>query len=198
MSFERSVIIPYTQYQKCQLPTTDDGPVDILTNDTIASDTKLKLYNQAVSKEKNIGDGQVAPPPPPPPPPPVVPKGQHILHNIPDKVKPVARSILDIIHDNTRSVDYNDNLELIIDGRPIVGSNIVNILLYLTGSIPVTSDRDIPEGSNALHNRLIELGMPSVWIKRRTRKQQPQRSSTRLAKKRKHEDSSPPPKWDSV
>lgn len=153
MSFERSVIIPYTTYlNKCQLQDTKKKDLDILTNDTLPSDTKLKLYNQAVSTQK-VRDSS----PPTPPPVPVVARGQHVLHNIPDKDKPVVRSILDIIHENNTIVDYNDNLEIILDGQPISGSNLVNILLYLTRNVPVTSDQDIPKGSNALYERLIEL-----------------------------------------
>ena len=48
MSFEKSVIIPYKLYQKCKLPTDTNSALDILTNDTLPSDTKLKLYNQEI------------------------------------------------------------------------------------------------------------------------------------------------------
>jgi hypothetical protein len=183
MSFERSIIIPLKLYTKCKLPTTDADAVDILTNDTLPSDTKLKLYDQAVIQSSSTSS---------PPSPPELPRGQHILHNIPDKDKPVVASILDIIKDNESVVNFSDNLEVIIDGHSVPGSNIVSILLYLTGNVPVTSSRDIPTGSDDFYQRLVLLGMPSVWIKPRQRPKR-QRTSSRLAatKKRKVQ-------WESV
>lgn len=189
MSFERSIIIPYKLYQKCKLPTTDAGAVDILTNDTLPSDTKLKLYDQAVIKTPTS--------PLLSSPPSKIPKGQHILHNIPDKNKPVVNSILDIIKDNESIVNFNDNLEVIIDGHPVPGSNIVNILLYLTGNVPVTSSRDIPKGSEEFYSRLIQLGMPSVWIKPRQR-QKRLRTSSRLANKEKKRKVLDQQQWESI
>ena len=110
------------------------------------------------------------------------------------------RSILDIVHDNKTLLDYNDNLEIILDGgQPIAGSNIVNILLYLTGNVPVTSDKDIPEGTHELYDRLIQLGMPSVWIK--PKRQKRQRASSRLAektKKRRKVQQNEDLKWESI
>lgn len=190
MSFERSIIIPFELYKKCKLPTTDATSLDILTNKTLPSDTKLKLYDQAVISEKHSTSSSS-----PPPLVNAVTKGQHILHNIPDKDKPVVRSILDIIHDNDKILDYNDNLEVIIDGQRISGSHLVNILLYLTNNIPVTSEKDVPEGAHEVYTRLIELGMPAVWIKKVQRPKR-QRTSSRIAdaKRRKFQDT----KWDSI
>jgi hypothetical protein len=187
MSFERSIIVPYKMYKKCKLPTKDTDSVDILTNETLPSDRKLKLYNQAVLSETT----KSTTPPPSATPLPLT-KGRHILHNIPDKDKPVARSILDLVHNNDTILDYNDNLEVIIDGQSIYGSNLINILLYLTNNVPVTSEADIPKGATLFHDHLLELGMPPVWI--RLRRGPKKRSSTRLEQASKSKKA----KWDSL
>lgn len=193
MSFERSVIIPFQLYSKCTLPSKDTVAVDILTNETLPSDKKLKLYNQAVTAEKRASS---PPPLPPPPPPSSLPdKRQHILHNIPDKDKPVVRMILDIVNENNNILDTNDNLELLIDEQVVSGSNIVNVLLYLTGNVPVTSDSDIPKGSHAFYDRLIQLGMPSIWIKTKLRsKKSKKRTSSRIAESEEKKKR----KWTSI
>jgi hypothetical protein len=178
MSFERSVIIPHKLYKKCKLPSTDKEAIDILTDNTLPSDEKLKLYDHEVIKKSSSSKSTI-----PTTPTVVVPRWSHILHNIPDKDKPVVKSLLDIVEANPSVLDYTPNLELIIDGRPLAGSNIVNILLYLTRNVPVTSSTDIPIGSAEFYDRLIQLGMPSVWVKQRPSKRP--RASTRLTGKRK-------------
>lgn len=174
MSYEKSIIIPHAVYMKCKISSdNDDDGVDILTDSTLPADKKLKLFNQLHVKESSS-------PSVPDPDIPSVPRGQHILHNIPIKDQPVVQSILNIIHDNPAIVDYNDNLEIVIDGVRIAESNIINVLLFLTKNVPVTSERDVPNGSHALYDKLISIGMPSVWVRSPN-----VRSSKRLATKKK-------------
>lgn len=194
MSFERSVIIPYSKYLKCKIDGDKDALVDILADDTIPSDKKLKLFNQSTTTTKKTptDDNEAAVV--------VVPRGQHILHNIPDKHKPVVKSILDIIHANKSVTDYNDNLEVIVNGKTIFGSNLINILLYLTNNTTVTSKADIPIGVDELYDALLEVGMPSVWISSPARRgKRKVRQSERLAERKKKQRLTSPSatKWTS-
>ncbi len=158
MSFEHSIIIPYKLYKRCNMESNDNS-LDILTDETLPSDVKLKLYNQATIGTSSSPLSFSTPDP-------IIKRGEFILSNIPDKDKPVVRSILDIMDKNRSRTDYNDNLELILDSELLTGSNLVNVLLYLTRNLPITSDQDIPIGSRRLHQKLIELGMPTIWIKK--------------------------------
>lgn len=162
MNFKHSIIIPYKLYKKFSLDKNDTS-VDILTDETLPSDVKLKLYNQskigATSSTASIDTSE-----------PDIRRGDFILSNIPDKDKPVVGAILNLMHKNKTRTDYNDQLELILDGEVLPESNLINVLLFLTKNIPITSDNDIPTGSIRLKDKLEEIGMPTIWIKRISKK----------------------------
>jgi len=157
-SFERSVLIPYAVYQRCRVDKDED--VDILLDKTIPSDKKLKLYHQSILQSKT----------PPPPPPAASSRAvddtlDYILHNIPDKDKPQARAILDIIKANPFEVNWSNNAELVLDNNIVPGSNLINLLLYFTKNLPITRGGDVPVGTRELYRKLLTLGMPASWVK---------------------------------
>jgi len=164
MSFEKSVIIPLDLYRKCRLDKADRS-LDLLFNESMPSDKKLKLYNQARLVHKQSSGSSIKAKD--------VKKStpdlalDHILHNIPDKDKPYAKSILDIFISNSSILDWTDNNEVIVDGQVIAGSNLINILLYLTRNLPVTSSTDVPLGSREVYDKLLSLGMPESWVKKK-------------------------------
>ena len=158
MTFEQSIIIPLELYQKCRLDEADRS-LDILLDNTMPADKKLKLYNQStlMKRTDEIPDIRET----------SVMIGDHILHNIPDKDRPVARAILDIFRAHPSELGWSDNGEVIINGATIANSSLINILLYFTKNLPVTSQIDVPLGSKQLYEKLISLDMPSSWVKRK-------------------------------
>lgn len=198
MSFEHSVIIPYKLYQKCNLEESSSAAaLDILTDATLPSDQKLKLYNQALLSSTTTT-----------PPLPVKKKkrnntttaSEHILHNFPDKDKPVVSSILSIIDQNPSRLNYKDDMRVILNGDPIPDSNLINILLFLTNNLTVTSDKDIPSGSKKVYAELLSIGMPDVWIKpkRLKRRTTPARSKKRRLEEDRSEDPLAATRWEIV
>lgn len=158
MTFEQSIIIPLELYQKCRLDEADHS-LDILLDNTMPADKKLKLYNQSTLTKRtdeipNIHNTSVM-------------VGDHILHNIPDKDRPVARAILDVFRAHPSELGWTDNGEVIINSDTIPNSNLINILLYFTKNLPVTSQIDVPLGARQLYEKLISLDMPSSWVKRK-------------------------------
>lgn len=158
MTFEKSIIIPFDLYQQCRLDKTD-RTLDILLDDTLPSDTKLKLYNQAALTKKSDTATTTVPTTT------SLPFGDHILHNIPDKDKPNVRAILEIFKTNPSELGWTDNLELTLDSETVSGSNLINVLLYFTKNLPVTKDNDIPLGAKELYDKLVSLNMPVSWVK---------------------------------
>ena len=190
-SFEKAVIIPLSTYERCVL-TDKDTSLDILTDKSIPVDRKLKLFHHyltsaAASSSSSASAG-------PPPPPPLSTKGQHIVHNFADVDKPVIKSILEVIHSNPSVIDYNDRLEVLVNGELFPESNLINILLYFTGNLPVTSDDDIPIASRDVYQALLGLSVPPVWIKARFKqRKQPKRKATQFKDTRPAKAG----KWDS-
>jgi len=174
-SFERSVLIPYAAYQRCRVDKDED--VDILLDKTIPSDKKLKLYHQSILQSKT--------PPPPASSRAVDDTLDYILHNIPDKDKPQARAILDIIKANPFEVNWSNNAELVLDNNIVPGSNLINLLLYFTKNLPITRGGDVPVGTRELYRKLLTLGMPASWVKA---KPPPAPRTTERRKRRKIED----------
>lgn len=164
MSFEHSIIIPYKLYKRCVVSNDDDdSSIDILTDETLPSDVKLKLYNNSKLGSTTSSSSLSSPEP-------HIRRGDFILSNIPEKDKSLVRAILDIIDKNKSRIDYNDNLELVLDGEVLPESNLVNVLLYLTRNLPVISDENIPIGSKRSLTILREVGMPTIWIRTPTKR----------------------------
>ena len=165
MSFEESVIIPIDVYRRCRIEKKDEAE-RLLTDTTIPTDRKMKLYAEAISKKRlrkekeeethldNDDDEEDE----------AVPN--HIELNFPMKDRPLVKSILDFIHRHRAVVgwDEKDN-SLVIDGRIIPDSDILDVLRYFTNS-KLASEQ--PAGVREFYETLIDLGLPSEWIKKKT------------------------------
>ena len=199
MSFKESIIIPLELFKKC---TYDSKPLeptkDVLYNDNLPSDIKMKLFSQSQLHQHHDKNKPVA----------TKIEGidkEHILNLIPDKDKPSISSILSILEKHRDQVWWNKDNELIINGLTVPNSNIVEILLYLTKNKIVTSDEDTPKGLLAFYEKLQSLNVPNSWIKQ---KPKTKTSSRKIVKKKKTsevptsipkptiEESPIPPSWD--
>ena len=161
MSFEESVIIPIDVYRRCRIEKKDEAE-RLLTDTTIPTDRKMKLYAEAISKKRlrkekgeethlDDDDEEAAP--------------NHIELNFPMKDRPLIKSIVDFIHRHRAVVgwDEKDN-SLVIDGRIIPDSDILDVLRYFTNS-KLASEQ--PTGLREFYETLIDLGLPSEWIKKK-------------------------------
>jgi hypothetical protein len=176
MSFKESIIIPLDVYQRCHLQSKTKE-TDILFNKSLPLDEKMKLFGQAQIEKKRkkrkkinsyISEMNK-----------IIPLGDHILQAIPKQDKPIIKEILDIIVKHPSEISWNNNNEVIIDGRTLIKSNIIEMLLYMRKHLVVTKNGDIPEGIIPFYEKLLSLNIAPEWIK-----QKPPRTSRRIKKKK--------------
>lgn len=164
-SFKESVIIPYTLFKQCQFDksTLSSESQNILRDSKLPSDLKMKLYSQSkalvptndpemetsargVDKE-TIDDID------------------YIAQLMPLKDQPYVSSILSKIKSRPDEISWNDRLEAKINGRLLIGSNIIDLLRFVMKNTIVTRATDIPTGARDFINKLYDIGVPKPWIK---------------------------------
>jgi hypothetical protein len=188
MSFKESIIIPLSLWKQCKLPsnlseTTSDvsegkksplgDPVEILKNPNLSSDVKVALYHQAKKHQKtsakNISVNQWTTSGYPHPTTvfqkPSSMQLDHIINSLSEKERPFAVSILGIIHKYPDQVAWNNNGEIIIDGKTIPGTDIVKLFQYITKTLIITKQEDIPLSGEVFYKKLLEIGVPDSWVR---------------------------------
>jgi len=180
MSFKESIIIPLELYQRCQLQTKTKD-LNILLDKSLPTDEKMKLFSQAQlekkrKKRKNVFTSKAEFNE-------ISPVGSNILQLIPRADKPIIKAILDIIKQNPPQISWNTNNEVILDGKTLINSNIIDNFLYMRKHLTVTKDKDIPEGIVPFYRKLLSLNIAPEWIK-----QTPARKSTRRKTKSKKKE----------
>lgn len=172
MSFRESIIIPLEVFEKCQF----DNEQDILLDPSIPVDKRMKLYHQKKALEKKkppeekeeeaeeVGERNF----------------QYIVDAIQMSYRPFAHSILDYLKNYQDQITWNDNMEVIIDGRLYPDSNILDLFHFLMKNKVITSPADIPIAGMEFYDKLLEIGIPKEWMKIRF----PSKSSSRHKKKR--------------
>lgn len=185
-TFEHSIIIPLEEYSKCEellklqnnSPSTQE-PTQILLNTTLPKDAKLKLYHQQKLEQKNKGRKRTRSPPSPKPlthemgiQPDEVPQlssaaqtDPTIPHISPDdhfqkSDRAKVEKILNKIASHWHELSWNDNYEIIVDGKLFEGSNVVEILKYLMRAKIVTKSTDIPVSVLEFYTKCIQIGIP--------------------------------------
>ena len=194
-SFEHSVLVPLADYNRFKdMIKNKDSPENILLDEKIPSDIKIKLYHKARKQKKDRYDK-----------PPITdktmkstvfdtsspkdlsskstsspkhPSSKSIqtetplpsisLKDFESKDRNHVEKILTKIKDNPDIVSYNFKKEIIIEGDTIEGSNLTEILHFLLNKSIVTSHTDIPEGARELYNVLLGLDLPPRFFKIKT------------------------------
>lgn len=157
MSFKESVIIPYEMFKKCQFPT-DENPTQNILDENLPSDVKMKLYTQAqhhTHREKTQEHTD---------------KQKHqdydfIVQLLAEKNQPFAQSILNKMRERSDEVSWNKNLELVLDGKTYVDSNIIELFKYIMKNLVITRHSDVPRGAIDFMKKLYDIGVPKSWIK---------------------------------
>ena len=141
----------------------------ILHDPNIPTDTKMKLYAQekkldkkphAPTKQNTLEQKHSRPPKTIPP-----VSEEDIISHLPSDAQPFVRSILHKMSQYQSQISYDHQMQIHIDGTPIPGSNIIEILRYLMKKMTITSDRDIPKGGLETRDKLLQIGVPQSWIR---------------------------------
>ena len=90
---------------------------------------------------------------------------ENLIKNIDISRQPYAKSILEKIEDNRNIIDWDEHNRLLINNAPIEGSNIKDLLEFITGSKVITRNEDIPIGIRLFQSRLNDIGVPPSWYK---------------------------------
>lgn len=183
MSFAESVILPLAIFKKLKFDGVEDGYSkrdSILNNPRLSSSEKLQMLEQ----EKHLKvkpfqeptkhmDADVD-------------NSNMILRHIEQKYHPHVKSVLEYISRNKQVVSWDsDTLELQLHGKPVVGSNIIDIFQSLTKNSVITRDSDVPFGTYQLYKILVfELGVPKDWIPARLYMRSSQRVKPSIQRKK--------------
>lgn len=175
MSYKEAIIIPLDVFKKCNFSKEDmsqsdtenklSTPTDILQNKTLPSDVKIKLYKQKKKLQKKRE-----------PEPQVVtvksstpdkakPSENIILNEFPMATRPLVYMIMKYMKESTGILSWNNNLELVNEGTAIQDSNIIDLLKFVTNSLTITSNKDVPVGATEFVKGLEKIGVPKAYIK---------------------------------
>lgn len=174
MNYQEAIIIPLDVFKKCRFnnieeeeQVSDDSKPkeDILYDKNLPSDIKIKLYKQ----QKKLHKKQTIEPQP------VtiredqqidsLPSEESILEEFSHQTRPSVYFILKYIKESKGVFSWNDQHEVIIEGRTIEDSNIVDLLKFVTNSLIITSSSDIPKGVTEFVTGLQKIGVPKSLIK---------------------------------
>ena len=169
-SFKEAVIIPLALFKRCNFadskePVLEGLPLDVkmkllqherLLNPKGKLPTPLQIkVVKAEEKEPEVSTsgGEFSP------------NSDTITESVAQANRPFVQSILDIIQKNPDQIRWNENFEVIIDGKLYPNTNVVTIMQALMKHGVLTRDADLPEKLKVFHSKLLSLGVPKTWIK---------------------------------
>ncbi len=199
MSFKEAIIIPLEVYKKINLsdlnklknkltekkeigsPSSTITPfmepindINKLLKSNLPSDIKLKLYEEKNPKNTFkssalLGETSRET---------KIRQIKDFVQQVTPRNRPFANSILEVVLNNSNYVDWDPNsFEIFIYRQLIPTSNILDIILYLTKSIPATSAADEPLGTKEFFTALDDLGIPNSWFPLKVARIRRQRTS---------------------
>jgi len=156
---------------------------DILNNSNLDAESKMRLFQAAQYRFSSIKERQPEeikytsaslPVPPTPvlvPPTPVLPppaadpiprdmNHDKILNNIPVFQRNKAENFLDLLTEDPDQVTYNNKYQLVVAGKPVKGSNIIDLIRNLY----VKRKNYMPKGQRAFLTAIRRLNMPNTLI----------------------------------
>lgn len=158
MSFHESVIIPLELFKKCKFEeaVSLNKHSKILDNPSLTADEKMKLFYQDSQFKKT----KLAPL--------ISPDKQFdptiFNSSIPERYRPYAESILKFIREYPEDVGWDKDYQIKIKSVTIPFSHLGKSLQHFMKNTVITKDSDVPPGTHALLERLLELGMPKTWV----------------------------------
>jgi hypothetical protein len=167
MSYQEAIIIPLSLFKECKLSDKKpDELASLLDNKSMPPDKKMKLYHELQRKRRHTSpkpeqkhlqprDNVLEPPS----------EEKYITKEISVEEQPYVASILANIRPFKNEISWDKDLQVEIDSKPMIGSNIVSLLQWVTNNVIVTRHSDIPIGALEFHDKLIKLGIPKSWLK---------------------------------
>ena len=187
-SFKEAVIIPLSLFNKCKFGDTQEGILEGLPPDvqmkllqhdrllnpkgnfkgSIPRPFEIKVIEDGEKKTKMIESSKT-------------PLNEEVIKGaVSDINKPFVQSILEVIKPRPNEISWNDKFEIILNGRLLPETNIIDLIQFFMKETVVTNDnRDVPLNAFEIYEKLLELGIPKTWIKRK-----PRRSALRRGKRR--------------
>ncbi len=98
-----------------------------------------------------------------------------------------AVELLDFLEEHRGTIEWNDNLELVADGQPIVGSNLIQLVHYATRDLSTE-----PHGWAEFRRQLLAHGVPRTAIGSRNFDRQVRRVAALRVPLRRPARASPP------
>ena len=90
-------------------------------------------------------------------------KIKRVLKELPGDVRDNGEEILHAIACGTSLLDWDHNLRLVVAGRVIHNTNIIELVEHLL--YPEREDGDNPHGFDMFVNELSHIGLDSQWVK---------------------------------
>ncbi len=148
--------------------------INKLLKSNLPSDIKLKLYDEKNTKNTFkssalLGETSRET---------KIRQIKDFVQQVTPRNRPFGNSILEVVLNNPNYVDWDPNsLEIFIYRQLIPSSNILDIILYLTKSIPATSAADEPLGTKEFFTALDDLGIPTSWFPQKVARIRRQRTN---------------------
>jgi hypothetical protein len=115
---------------------------------------KVREYNNALT-QLNIIEDKIAPPPPPPPPPQQPPALEYdILESVPLTMRKRAKILIDRIK---HKVGWDERGQLIVQGRVVPGSHILDLV---NDALRPRKRTSAPHGRSEFARELQHMGVP--------------------------------------
>ena len=147
-----------------QLSNLDQELQSILANPNLSTDAKYHQYMNVFGRYQKLRQPTEPLPPPPPPPPQI--ETRNIVSNLPKAVQRKGKILMDHIQANPESFTFQKTGELVINGSPVAGSNVTDLIHYATRTRPNVSK---PAGYDQFKDLLDATNVPKEAIRATTR-----------------------------
>ena len=148
-----------------QLSNLDQELQSILANPNLSTDAKYHQYMNVFGRYQKLRQPtEPLPPPPPPPPPPI--EERNIVSNLPKAVQRKGKILMAHIRANPESFTFQKTGELVVNGCPVAGSNVTDLIHYTTRTRPNVTK---PAGYDQFKDLLDSTNVPQEAIRAATR-----------------------------
>jgi hypothetical protein len=93
-----------------------------------------------------------------------------IIENVPYEYQPFAENIIKTINKNRDHISWNDDYQLILNKQKIPGTDVIKLFQYISNSLIITKEKDLPKAADKFVNELLNLKIPNDWIKIKIKK----------------------------
>ena len=147
-----------------QLSNLDQELQSILANPSLSTDAKYHQYMNVFGRYQKLRQPTEPLAPPPLPPPQI--EERNIVSNLPKAVQRKGKILMDHIKANPESFAFQKTGELVINGIPVAGSNVTDLIHYATRTRPNVTK---PAGYDQFKDLLDSTNVPKEAVRANTR-----------------------------